>query len=319
MSKAILHTTTRRRVNYLAPVTAALFGIWIASPPAMLAQGASETQPQVLTPVVVSGQRPSLHDVASESELVGPANQPEWTTRRAFAETDVYVIPPGEIEFNQFYISSHPHHGAPGNQFESEFEFGLPWRTQFDVEVNYQVQHGRLLYDSTMLEIPHALADWGKIPLNPTVDAGWRFNNDSADAFFFRLLLANELSQRWHFGANLTYERQISGELETAYELSAALSYVAVDSKLSIGSQLLVEYETAAEIEPDGIEHTYDTSVLLGPSVLYRPTRNTYLGLTALFGLTKDAPVAEAFLVFGIDWEPFAGGRPFTKPVRGYR
>ena len=96
-----------------------------------------------LDPVNVTGKTAdSLHGVASEFDLVGPANQPEWTTRRAFAETDIYVIPTGEIEFNQFYISSHPRDAKPENLFESECEFGLPWRTQMDLEFSYSIDHG---------------------------------------------------------------------------------------------------------------------------------------------------------------------------------
>jgi len=48
------------------------------------------------------------------------------------------------------------------------------------------------------------------------------------------------------------------------------------------------------------------TRVLLGPVLLYKPTRETHLGLVPLFGLTSDAPVAEVFVVFGIDFEPFS-------------
>ena len=288
------------------------------------AQTTNESSLRTLPPVIVTGTSRSLHDVTSESDLVGPANQPEWTTRRAFAETDIYVIPPGEIEFNQFYISSHPRQGKPENLFESEFEFGLPWRSQVDVEVNYSLQNGNLQHDAMLVEIPHALADWGKIPLNPTVDAGWRFNTESADAYFFRLLLADEFSQRLHFGANLSFERQISGDLETVYELNTALSYVAIDSKLTVGAEFLVEYETAAEREDDGVDRTYATSAMLGPTILYKPTRNTHLGLVTLFGLTHDAPSVEAFFIFGIDFEPFSSRSTSSsdtpvRPVRRYR
>ena len=263
-----------------------------------------------LRPVVVSGVAGSLHDVASESERVGPAAQPEWTARRAFAETDIYVIPSGEIEFNQFCVSTHPRHGKPENSFESEFEFGLPWRTQFDVELNYSANSGRGHYDSTLIELPHALADWGRIPLNPAVDAGWLFNTDEPDAWFGRLLLAEEFGERVHFGANLSFERQISGELETAYELNVAANYVVIPFRLAVGAELLVEHEIARESELDEegeieTETVRSTAVMLGPSVLYKPTRNTHLGLVTLFGLTHDAPAVEAFLVFGIDLEPF--------------
>jgi len=258
---------------------------------------ASAQIPRRLDEVTVFGTN-SIHSVPSESDLVGPANQPEWTARRAFAETDIYVIPQGEIEFNQFYISSHPREGKPENIFESEFAFGLPWRTQFDVELNYKIEGGRLAYDSTRIELPHALADWGKLPLNPALDAGWRFNQGTDDAYFFRLLLAEEFTKRLHFGANFGYERQIGGDLETEYEFNLALSYVVLDKRLTVGAELLVEHETDRDDEEE-------TTALLGPSVLFKPTQNTHLGLIPLFGLTHGSPAAEVFVVFGIDFEPF--------------
>ncbi len=285
---------------------------WPALAP-LLAQtpATNASLPERFDPIRVVGDPLGYHSVASESDRVGPAQQPEWTARRAFAETDVYVIPPGEVEFNQFYILSHPKHEKPENLFESEFEFGLPWRTQVDVEFSYSLNsnHGR--YDSTLVEVPHALADWGRIPLNPTVDAGWRFNNGTDDSWFVRLLLAEELGPRVHFGANLSFERQIGGDLATAYELNTAVNYVVIDHKLSIGAELLVEHELAREIEYDdyGVaesETERETSVMLGPSVLFRPSRQTYLSVVPLFGLTSDAPKLEAFFIFGIDFEPFA-------------
>ncbi len=284
-------------------------GILVGSSPA---QTNTASEPTRLPPTQVFGEQRGLHDVESEADLVGPANQPEWTTRRVFAETDVYVIPTGEIEFNQFYISSHARHGKPENLFESELEFGLPWRTQFDVEMNYGVEAGRLSYDSTMIELPHALADWGKLPLNPTLDAGWRFKTEAPDSYIFRLLLAEQIGERFYFGANLSFERQLAGELETAYELTSALNYRLVDRKLSIGAQLVVEYETAREREFDAEENEWETSrihstqVLLGPSVLYRPGRNLYLGLTPLLGMTRESPTVEAYFLLGIDFEPFS-------------
>ena len=163
----------------LATIVTALADLCIGSASPALAQTNASVSHGVLETVHVTGKFPSLHDVASESDLVGPANQPEWTTRRAFAETDIYVIPTGEIEFNQFYILSNPRQGKPEHQFESEFEFGLPWRTQFDVELNYSLD-SQLGYDSTFVELPHALADWGRLPLNPAIVGGWRFNNDKA-------------------------------------------------------------------------------------------------------------------------------------------
>ena len=259
----------------------------------------SNSPPEKLPPVTVFGRRPSLHDVASESDLVGPAHQPEWTTRRAFAETDIYVIPSGEFEFNQFYELEVPRHGKAEHGFESEFEFGLPWRTQFDVELLYGIEDGRLEYQSTRLEVPHALANWGKIPLNPAIGPGWRFNNQGADSFLVRLLLAEEFGDRFHFGGDFGYEQQVDDERETEYELNLALSYVAINKKLTVGFEFLFEHE-AEKGHLSG-----DNKFLLGPSILYKPTRDTHLGLVAMAGLTHDSPMLQIFLIFGFDLEPF--------------
>jgi hypothetical protein len=270
--------------------------------------------PTKLPPATITGEARSVHDVAEETELVGPARQPEWTTRRIFAETDIYVIPTGEIELKQFYISSHSRHQEAENLFETELEMGLPWRTQFDVELNYQVRGGKLNYDSTMIELPHALANWDKIPFNPAVDAGWRFRTDGSHSYILRGLLSEQFGKRLYFGANLSFERQVGGEFETSYELNAALNCRLIDRKLSAGAQLIVEYETAREKEFDAEENEWETTsvhstrVLLGPTLLYRPTRNLYAGVAPLFGLTRESPVVEAYFLLGIDFEPFRPG-----------
>ncbi len=264
--------------------------------------------------VVVLGQIPSTETsnrAGTESERVGPAQQPEWTTRRVFADTDIYVIPTGSFEVNQFFDSLHSRKDTPASLFETEFESGLPWRTQFDVELDYSRANGKTEYDGTLLELPHALADWGKIPLNPTINGGWRFIRDEPDAFFFRLLLADEFFRRIHFGADVTFDRQIGGERETSWELNSAVSYVVLDRSLSVGLEMRAEYEKAQADHEEGEASEggdlgngfeYSTSVLAGPSILYKPTASTHLSLVPLFGLTHDAPKLDVFLIFGIDF-----------------
>ena len=64
-----------------------------------------------------------------------------------------------------------------------------------------------------------------------------------------------------------------------------------LDSKLTVGAELLVEYETGNSdsdegepgLTPAGMGH--GTTVMIGPTVLYKPTRNTYLGLVLLVWL----------------------------------
>ena len=125
----------------------------------------------------------------------------------------------------------------------------------------------------------------------------------------FKLLLAEEINPRLHFGANLGFGRQVGGEHETAYELNAALSYVVKDSKLAVGVEALVEYESVQGGGDDDDGPTHSTTIMVGPSVLYKPTPSTHVGLVTLFGLTNDSPVMQAFILFGMDFEPFSGAR----------
>ncbi len=285
----------------------------VVSDAALQAQEATPA-PATTSRVIVTETNPDSGPDAlsgTEAEPVGPAQQPEWTTRRVFADTDIYVIPPGTFEVNQFLDSFHPRNGTHQTLLETEFENGLPWRTQFDVELDYSHLGGRTRYDTTLLELPHALADWGKIPLNPTVNGGWRFVHDEPDAFFFRLLLADEFWRRIHFGADLTFDRQIGGEQETSWEFNQAVSWIVLEKTLSMGFEMRAEYEkdrVDADEEETGAasrrkrKYEYSTSVVIGPSVLFKPTQRTHLAIVPMAGLTHDSPSLDAFLVFGIDF-----------------
>ena len=43
---------------------------------------------------------------SGETERVGAYGQPEWTTRRRFARTRVYVLPEGQLEFEQAAVGA---------------------------------------------------------------------------------------------------------------------------------------------------------------------------------------------------------------------
>src|SRR5262249_46487945 len=66
-------------------------------------------------------------------------------------------------------------HGLPVQLFRQEVEMGLPAR--FTVGVQNQVEHfaGDTFDRSFTLEARYALANWNKLPLNPTISAEYRF------------------------------------------------------------------------------------------------------------------------------------------------
>lgn len=64
----------------------------------------------------------------SDQQLVGPYNQPVWTTQRPWATTRVYVLPPGQAQVEQWVRTTYPRGAKPKFRFLEEFAIGLPGR-----------------------------------------------------------------------------------------------------------------------------------------------------------------------------------------------
>lgn len=143
----------------------------------------------------------------------------------------------------------------------------------------------------------YALADWGVIPGNPTLYAEYVLRDEKADKVEGKLLLGDEIAPRWHWGVNLVYEAEISGEdLEHEYATTFGLSYTVLDEKLSIGAEAEASFVDTAEDRGD-----FSQEVYVGPSIQIRPNASSHLDLAPLFGVTEDAKEAKLFLNFG--WE----------------
>ncbi len=253
----------------------------------------------------------------NEEMPIDAYGQPVWTARRRFVTTRVYVQPPWQAELELGYDGAYPRMGGPQELVQEEFELGLPHRFQFDVEnVNQNFVEDDDTPDrhwhhvSNSLELRHALADWGVIPLNPTVNVEWRFGDDEADAFECQLLLGEELAPRWHWGLNLFYERQIGDDLTRELAASQALSYTLIDEKLSAG----VEMKFSSESDEDNRNHPEDT-FSIGPSFQWRPSARTHLDVVPLCGVTGDAPTLELFVFFGIEFGPGSKEREGAVPA----
>jgi hypothetical protein len=275
--------------------------------------------PRTVTPVLTDVQQRQSYEYPPvtapgsglrEDAPVGENRQPEWTAQRRFSTTRTYVIPPWEVEVEQWWQGKFPRAGGSEHLFQSEIEIGLPYRFQVDLYENVdRTQEGRWRYGGTQVEARWAFAEWGRIPLNPTLYGEWKFNNVDPDAYELKLLLAEDLAPRWHWGFNLFYEQAISGTRTTEWGFSQAVSYTLIDQKLSAGIEMNFEHTTEA-----GSRGNPEIEFLLGPSVQWRPTRNTHIDFVPLFGLTHDSPRVEAFIVAGIDFGR-AGGEKGAAPV----
>jgi hypothetical protein len=235
---------------------------------------------------------------------MGPYQQPEWTARRRFVTTRVYVQPPWQIEAEVGLDTTFPRHSKTEQLLQEEIELGLPYRFQVDFENRHQNFEedegaGDWHHDSNSIELGYAFADWGKIPLNPTIKGEWKFNHDAADAYEIQLLLGDEIAQRWHYGVNLFFEHRIGDDLRQEIAASAAISYTLVDSKLGAGAEM----KFSSESDKDTRSHP-ENKFLFGPSLQWRPSKRTHLDLVPLFGANGDAPTCELFVFFGMEFGP---------------
>lgn len=247
-------------------------------------------------PVIVEGRQVS--DLREE-DRIGSYQQPEWTSHRRFAETRIYVRPEGTAEFEYWLIPEVPKGGGPTQTTaQYEFEFGLPYRFQFDL---YLVSHedgnqGPMTFDEQKFEVRWAFADWDKIWGNPTAYLEWAATNDGPDHVEAKMLFGGEVISGWHWGANLVFEHETGGLQENSHEFTGGISRTLTDKRFSVGAEL-----KSAWVDDKTDRGSYSNELLLGPSFQFRPLPNAHIDLAPLFGCTDDSPDFKFTFVFG--WE----------------
>ncbi len=251
----------------------------------------------------------------SENQPVGETGRPDWTSARRFTTTRVYIQQsPGEIGFEQWLRFRDFRDGSSQARFQEELEFGLPYRMQLDIYENWVVDQDRHAdQDETSFELRFALADWGKIPLNPTLYAEYAVVNQAPDTVEFKLLLGQDFGPRIHYGLNLVYEQETWGARSTEFAVTQGISYTLIDSVLSAGVEMEYEIETER-----GSRSNPAQQFLIGPSVQVRPSRNSHLDLVGLIGATGKSPNVEGYIIFGVDFGKVLGqSESHYQPVSG--
>ncbi len=244
----------------------------------------------------------------TENTLIGANQQPEWTTYRRFPTTRIYVQqPPGAWGLEQWWRMDDSAGKNPRHRFSTELEVGIAPRTQLDIYLNtIRTREKTFYYNNLAVELRYALADWGKLPLNPTLYGEWKFSDPDMgpDALEAKLLLGDAINN-WHYGVNLIFEQEVSDERTKEYAVSQALGYTIKDRAWSIGE----EFKFVNETEKGGrgeAENKYS----VGPSIQFRPTEDSHIDLVALFGLNDDTADLETFLVFGYSFGSSKSGGP---------
>ncbi|MEY2598201.1 MAG: hypothetical protein RLZZ142_460, partial [Verrucomicrobiota bacterium] len=159
------------------------------------------------------------------------------------------------------------------------------------------------------------LADWGVIPLNPTLYAEYKATDGAygSDVWEAKLLLGNDLAPRLHWALNAAYERECSRGLETEISVSQGLSYSVVDQKLSAGVEMQYKHQDSSG------HSTPENLFQIGPSIQYNPTRNAWINLVVLGGCTGASPAVESFIVVGYNFGRGTAGRTLSRPISAPR
>jgi hypothetical protein len=181
----------------------------------LTAATASLAQEAEATAVEVTGAAPG---VLRQDSPVGPYGQPEWTTERAFGTSRVYVRPPGSLSLNHLWTPEFKD-GKDEHSFREEVEIGLPYRLQLDLYQNWGIEEGDAFYKGSSVELRYALANWNKIPLNPTLYGEWTFNDAAPDKWELKLLLGQtfgplELGRQFHLRAGDGRRTRAGGRAE---------------------------------------------------------------------------------------------------------
>lgn len=248
------------------------------------------TSPPVVGEVMVSGS-----DILLEEKPVGTFGEPEWVKQRRFSTTRIFVQKdPWEMGVEQWYRLRTFDGGRVTQRSITEFELGLPYRMQLDIyeKASHDNSDDKgWQQDGVAVELRYALADWGVIPLNPTLYEEYAFAHDGSDVIESKILFGDDFGQGWHWGVNLIHETQVWGDRTHKFAVSGGISKTIVDSCFSVGIEGQWSHETNSRSE-----------AILGPSIQWRPTNNTHLDLVTMAGLTDSSPNAECWLIFGFDF-----------------
>ncbi len=245
--------------------------------------------PPVVGDVIVSGTE------LQEDRADGVNGEPEWVKQRRFSLTRIYVQKdPWEMGVEQWYRARTFDGGRVTQRSQTEFEIGLPFRMQLDIyekAIHDNSDDKGWQQDEVAVELRYALADWGVIPLNPTLYLEYAFAHEGSDVLESKILFGDDFGQGWHWGVNLIHETQVWGDRTDEFAVSGGISKTLVDSCFSMG----VEGKWS---------HTTDekSQALLGPSFQWLPSANTHLDVVTLAGLTDSSPNAEFWVIFGFDF-----------------
>src|SRR5437763_4410234 len=244
---------------------------------------------------------------------------PGLSRSRLSNAVNAYVLPPWSFFFGELYEGQGFRHGPPDHLFTQEIEFGLPWRFNIAAEAQFERFNGGGGAQTVSLDARRALADWNTIPLNPTSFAEYKFGvrtirheevppppggggeeEESGppkvpDAYEVRLLLAQDFFERVEWAMNWFFEKENTGDRgrEWGFSQAAMMPVLLPNERLKVGIEMQYRNVTTKDTRGDAVN-----SFVIGPTLAWKPTAQTRVDISPLFGCTHDSPIADVFVAF---------------------
>jgi hypothetical protein len=277
---------------------------------------ASEAQEAVTTGVNITGEEvPSSYGAT-----------PGFSRSRFSNVTQAYVLPPGAVFAGLIYQGDALRFNRPDHMLTQEIEIGLPSRFGIAFENSIENHRGRTQDRTFSVEGRYAFADWNKIPLNPTIFVEYKvgigdilhdegppepMGKGEAEAFLMehhplpdaaevRLLLAQDFGNNVEWALNGFFEQEVGGDRgrEIGFAQSIMFPIILPRERLKVGAEMQFTSFTDAGIREGDEDPSY--RCVIGPTVAWKPSANTRLDVSALFGVTDDSPRASIFVVFSM-------------------
>lgn len=264
--------------------------------------------PSLLADAVVNNE--SITAVEPEitvygDELPSAYGAPGSFSRSRFsAITNAYVLPPGGVFAALIYQGDVFSDKADKHKFSQEIEIGLPYRFGVAIENKIESQDSETVNKSVNFEARWALADWDKIPLNPTLFAEYKVGTeaDRVDAYEFRLLFSEEIAKGVGWALNPFLENETSGDRarEWGFAQSVQVPVLLPHERFKVGVEMQYKNKTKKHSRGEP-----EQSFTIGPSFSYKPSARMRFDVAPLIGATEDAPDFQVFAVFSY---VFGGG-----------
>lgn len=281
---------------------------------------------------LVGGQTPTPDRViVTDQGVLSAYGAPAAFSDSRFGSlTNAYVLPEGVVYSSLIYEAQALRFSHPAHLFTQEIEIGLPYRFNVAIENSVETFSDHTQERTFSFEVRYALADWNKIPLNPTIFVEYKkgigrvLHNEGKpmrpdpnageaerpphipDAGEVRLLLSQDFDHKIEWALNLFFEQELTGDRgrEWGFAQSILRPVLLPREQLKVGIEM--QYSNFTDKDT---RHAAAQRFVIGPTIAWKPSRNTSLYVSPLVGVTYDAPRVQVFAVFAATFGPRGTGR----------